>query len=382
MAKRFDINNDGEVDFRDLKAIFTGERHQSENDENALEKRVKELWAKHEHRFIHLSVQIQKRQRASKHWLKSIFLSGQDRKVTSILNDLAGQFEDPELMMTRTDYVDCVNKRKSLEKKLADVKASTTMHEGKKKEGLDRTATKIEAKIDDQKTIRDKLLQSFRSRMEMYGVVLSPEQAEVLLSRIDAGDVTRMATVFVVISAITQQFEAAKKESGENIDVAKKYYAIYLGLLELQMHIQSEYIDRIENRYLPGVERIGDQARELCAETEAIQKSSPKEHAAQYRQNIDSQKFTIEVTEIYASALHTDRGKIVRARALVNEQHKLAENTLITVIVSADLSSLIRQAEGMYKEVMSLQTPALVPFENLQLQREFEAVTVRLRDNS
>ncbi len=63
----------------------------------------------------------------------------------------------------------------------------------------------------------------------------------------------------------------------------------------------------------------------------------------------------------------------------LDELHKLAENTLSTVRVSADLTSLVRQAEGMFQEVMSLQTPALVPFENLQLQREFEAVTVRLR---
>jgi hypothetical protein len=64
---------------------------------------------------------------------------------------------------------------------------------------------------------------------------------------------------------------------------------------------------------------------------------------------------------------------------LVTKQHELAENTLSTVRVSADLSSLIQQGEQMYAQVMDLQTPALVPFENLQMQREFEALTSRLR---
>jgi hypothetical protein len=378
-TKPFDINGDGQVDIKDLKAIFTGERVQNEGLENALERRVRELWSKHEHRFVLLSIAIQKRERISRNWLRSMLSFNQDKKVTSILNKLSGQFEDPELMMARTEYIACVEKQKGLETQLAEVRASMAMHGSTGKERLERTSSKLASKIDEQKAYRLKSLQSFQSRMELYGVMLSIEQAEVLLSRIDAGDVTRMSTIFVVISAITRQFEVAKRESGENMDVAKKYYAIYIGLLELQIHIQTEYINRVDSVYLPGVEEIGNEARNLAAETAAIQKTSPIEHRGQYQQNIDSQNFTVEVTEIYGQALHADRDKILRARALVVEQLKLAENTLSTVRVAADLSSLIRQAEGMYKEVMSLQTPALVPFENLQLQREFEAVTVRLR---
>lgn len=376
-AKPFDINGDGTVDFKDLKAIITGERATPE-DENVLQKRIAQLWAKHEHRFVLLSVHIQKRERSSRHWLRSL-LPGQDSKVISILNSLSNQFEDRELMMMRTEYIACVDKTKALDMQLADVKASMAMQLGTASDKYQRTAEKVQSKIDEQKAKRLASLHSFRDRMDIYGVSLTEQQAEVLLSRIDAGDVTRMSTIFVVISGITSQFADAKRESGENIDVAKKYYGIYIGLLELQIRIQSEYIDRIDNTYLPGVARIGNDARELAAETRAILKSASKSHVAGYQQNIASQEFTVEVTEIYENALRADRAKVLRARALVEELHKLAENTLSTVRVSADLSSLIRQAEGMFKEVLSLQTPALVPFENLQLQREFESVTVRLR---
>jgi hypothetical protein len=380
--KAFDINGDGTVDFQDLKAIFTGERSTAEDSMNFVEKRVHKMWSKHEHRFVLLSVSIQKREREGRHWLRSRLPFGQDRKINSILTNLSGQFEDRELLMMRTEFIACVDRLKNLDGQLADVKASQAMHSNTDEEKYIRTISKIESKILRQTQERAKTLRNFRDLMEGYGVVLSEPQAEVLLSRIDAGDVTKMASVFVVISGITRQFSGAKKESGENIDVAKKYYAIYIGLLELQVRIQSEYIERIDSQYLPDVTRIGNDARNLAAETRAILKSASNDHSDAYHQNIESQEFTITVTEIYEKALKSDREKVVRARALIEELHKLAENTLSTVRVSADLTSLVRQAEGMYQEVMSLQTPALVPFENLQLQREFEAVTVRLRNGN
>ena len=51
---------------------------------------------------------------------------------------------------------------------------------------------------------------------------------------------------------------------------------------------------------------------------------------------------------------------------------------LKTVQVSSDLSALMKQNESLYHDVMALQVPDLVPFENLQMQRELEAVTARL----
>jgi hypothetical protein len=242
-----------------------------------------------------------------------------------------------------------------------------------------RAVAKLEKAVEKEIKWRESLLDAFRSRMMAYGIDLSLEQTKVLLSRVDAGDVSRMTTIFAVISSITFQFADAKVQSSENLGVTKKYYGIYLGLLELQIHIQTEYIEKIDASYLPGVQRISNEARDLKSETEVKLKKSEDSYQGSYRQNIKSQEFTIEVTEIYANALKADRSKVERARNIVSKLHELAGNTLSTVRISADLSALVRESEGLYKQVMSLQTPALVPFENLQMQREFEAVTQRLK---
>lgn len=106
-----------------------------------------------------------------------------------------------------------------------------TMQSQDKAKKYHRTLNKLEAKLSATDETQKELLTSFRSRMSQYGVDVSDDQAEVLLSRIDAGDITRMALVFAVLSTMTAQFADARREGGENIDVAKKYYAIYLGLL-------------------------------------------------------------------------------------------------------------------------------------------------------
>ena len=304
---------------------------------------------------------------------------GHDAKVTGIITNLASELNDRELHLIRADFIESVNELRRLDRQLADIRASIAMKSEPEDGQQHRAAAKIEQAVSKESSTRQSLLNAFQSRMNAYGVDLSPDQAEVLLSRVDAGDVTKMTTVFAIISSITSQFADAKIQSGENLDVTKKYYGIYLGLLELQIHIQTEYIEKVDTVYLPGVQDIGNGARNLLAETEVKMGAADDQHKEGYKQNIKSQQFTIEVTEIYSNALRSDRSKVDEARKIVSRLHELAENTLSTVRVSADLSSLVQQGEGLYKQVMSLQTPELVPFENLKMQREFEEVTQRLR---
>lgn len=381
IRRRLDVNRDGSVNFDDFVALFSSEDEspkQPQNPQSFIKQRMHSLWNRHEHKFVLLSIAVQKRERSARQWWNRLMRFSQNTKVTRIIENLAEELDDRELAMVRTDFMDSVVKLRTLDRQLGEVRASIAMKSEPNDGSLHKAATKVENSIEKEGKVREALLHAFQSRMIAYGINLSPEQAEVLLSRVDAGDVSRMTTVFAVISSITSQFADAKVQSGENLDVTKKYYGIYLGLLELQLHIQTEYLQKIDSDYLPGVQRIGNEARDLLAETQVKLKSSEENHQSGYRQNVKSQQFTIEVTDIYADALRADRSKVEEAKSIVSKLHELAENTLSTVRVSADLSALVRQSEGLYKQVMSLQTPALVPFENLQMQREFEAVTQRL----
>ena len=79
--------------------------------------------------------------------------------------------------------------------------------------------------------------------------------------------------------------------------------------------------------------------------TKSAVSSASSDHLSSYEANISSQKYTIEVTKKYEDILAGNRLKIENARSLVQELIALAENTLQTVKVSADLVNLIKKSE-------------------------------------
>ena len=212
--------------------------------------------------------------------MKTLLISGltNSGKVTGIIEKLTLELDDNMLSDIRTDFMSSVTNLGKLDSQLAEIRASIVMKSEVTGGPLHRVATKLEKEIEKESKLRESLLHAFRSRMMGYGIDLSLEQTKVLLSRVDAGDVSRMTLVFAVISSITAQFANVKVQSGENLDVTKKYYGIYLGLLELQMYIQTEYIEKIDTEYLPGVQRIGDEAQDLKSETEVKLKNSENNH--------------------------------------------------------------------------------------------------------
>ncbi len=154
---------------------------------------------------------------------------------------------------------------------------------------------------------------------------------------------------------------------------------MYIGLLQLQELIQSKYVEKVDESYLPGVSQIKRDAEQLVAETQVLMKNMPAEHLRSYESNLQSQEFTIEVASIYKNALMEDHTRAIQAREIIRNLLRLAENTLKTVKIAADLVSIMKDSQGLYDEVMQLQTPSLVPFENLELKKEFQAVTEKLR---
>lgn len=380
-ARPFDINGDGKIDLADIRAIFTGERHTPKKSNNIIQRRARELWAEFEPDFVLLSLAIQKRQERSRGWLMTKFLGSQDKNVVSILEKLANSLSDSELMASRARYIEAAEEVKNLEKQIADIRASVTLQTEDRAEQMRRSIAKLEAKLDSSEKTREHLVETFRSSLKSYEVELTKSQVEVLLSRVDAGDVTQMTTLFAVLTCMSDQFAEACRVSGESADIARKYYAIYLGLLEIQIHVQTKYIERVEEIYLTGISNIRSQADNLIAETKSLRKGAPKSLRGAYDNNITSQKFTVEVTDVYEKMLKADLHKVTKARAMIRDIHKIAENTLTTVSLSTELVNLMRSAEALFNEVMTLQTPDLIQFGNLELQREFEAVTLRIQSS-
>ena len=376
-----DVDGDGKIDANDFLSLFrSGQKAQPAPPD--LKTRVSDAWGRRNKDLDQLSVTIRDKVSSNRPLARKSSFSMTDRRMNSILKRLQLDFSDSNLEDLRTAYIDCLTKAKAVEEEISDLLAGSSLASDSEKDEIEKRLEKAKILLGQLLQRRENLIADFVDNFSIYNVTISTDQAEVLLSRIDSGDITRMTSVFAIVSQLTAQFAEAKEMSGESTNTAQKYYAMYIGLLELQELIQSEYIDRMDRSYLPGISNVKRDAERLMAETQVLMKNMPSEHLRSYEHNLQSQKFTVEVASIYESALLEDRIRAIQAREIVRNLLRLAENTLKTVKVASDLVGLMRESQGLYDEVMQLQTPSLVPFENLELKKEFQAVTERLKKSA
>ena len=240
-------------------------------------------------------------------------------------------------------------------------------------------AQKIEALKEENRSseieiehIKQKLIQQFAD----IGVNLTPEQINVLLTRVDGDDIIQMALMMDVLKHITQQIMTLMKENNEDLSYAKKYYGLHLVTLELVVYIQQKYIDRVDHEYIPKIDNIIFEANKMVSETKALAHSDASERRRSiYEKNMQSQELTAHVAQLYKRDLITSKVSMVNAQKITKKNLQLARNTYKTVVLSADLYELISESQQMFSEVSRIQVPNIVPFENMQIQKKYYELT-------
>ena len=301
-----------------------------------------------------------------------------DEKIELIFQTVASLINDPELENDRKTLQTLKNKILKSQEEYSNLSAKSILASGKERKELESLANKYKKESQEYKNSKVDLIRGVRVRLKLYGLNLNKDQVEVLLSRVDAGDIIGMTTSFSVIAELTKQFSDATIASGENLQVAKKYYGMHVILLELQMHIQKNYINRLRNVYLVRANDIRVENKLLIDETSKLIDDAEGAYLNIYKNNLESQKYTLEVLSLYEEILRKDLLKIETGLKKVNDNYLVSLNTFQTVTVAADLASLMAENSNLFNEVMSIQVPELIPFENLQMQKEFEALTLQL----
>ena len=301
-----------------------------------------------------------------------------DERIELIFQSVASLINDPELENNRKTLQILKNKILKSQEKSSNLYAKSVLASGKERKELENLADDYKKDSQEYKDSKVDLIRGVRSRLALYGLDLNKDQVEVLLSRVDAGDIIGMTTSFSVIAELTEQFSDATIASGENLQIAKKYYGMHVILLELQMHIQKNYINRLRNVYLVRANDIRSENKLLIDETFKLIDDAEGTYLKIYKNNLESQKYTLKVLGLYEEILRKDLLKIETGLKKVNDNYLVSLNTFQTVTVAADLASLMAENSNLFNEVMSIQVPELIPFENLQMQKEFEALTLQL----
>ena len=303
----------------------------------------------------------------------------------SVLDDIIDLLLDDNLLNYRKTI-------RASESKIASAERDILRYREKKvvapiESRIKTTKADYEKKIDEaRETIAREKAAIIQTKMAMsqnfkeLGIHLTPKQIDVLLARIDGDDIIRMTLVMDVLKQITSQLLGIMQESNEELTHAKKYYGMHMVLLELVVYIQDKLINKIADHYLPKIDQIIDHTKEMLAKTS--QKISSEENLQRrniYYQNYQSQQLTLKTALLYRQNLISELQQVKEARAVSRKNLELAKNTYETVTLSSDLFKIIASSQEMMKEVMKLQIPTIIPFENNQMKEKYQELTERLR---
>lgn len=239
-------------------------------------------------------------------------------------------------------------------------------------------------KIDAEK-------QSIRKELQTLGLDVNSEQIDFLLSTVVGENIIQVIVAFDNVKGLTLQLEQLMVKSGENVDVARRYYGMYMILLSILDQMYAQILQDIDRKYIPQIaggknlngqkiEGIAPKTRRLMKET---QKLLDQDGSVKNKQllsaNLQAQQLTLQAAQLYTTYLEKQRSEISAAKQKLDPDLKTARNTYETVKVSSELVEMMKSGRSMFESVRNIQIPELRIFQNLEMKKEFEKLTLELK---
>ncbi|MBS0234494.1 MAG: hypothetical protein JSR99_13525 [Proteobacteria bacterium] len=235
---------------------------------------------------------------------------------------------------------------------------------------------KIEANRTEIKTSKAEIAASLKAA----GVELSPEQIDLLLDSVLSGDLVRLVAVFNAAKLIDGQLAKLIGSTGDNMEAARRYFAMHAALFAMLVQAQDATIAKIDTQYLPKLDAIiADIAAARTRTTDLLKADNRPDQQRALESNRDSQKVADEAAKAYRRYLQQQREQIAGARLKAMHDLKIADNTYETVEASVQLRNLIRESSTSFEAIQKLEAPSFEQiFKNDELRREFEDLTRKL----
>ena len=242
----------------------------------------------------------------------------------------------------------------------------------------DRLIAEQETEIQRLQTELGQVKREFAAAVRQLGVELSDEQVEFLLSTVVGDNMVDLGILFDNVKSVTTQLEQLVAQSGEDLQNARRYYGMYVVLLRALARMHQQIEEAIGEQYIPQINAIINRAEQLTGETRDLQRTAPAKRDL-LAANLEAQRLTIEAAGFYRQYLNDQKAQVGKARRELDKDIAAAWNTYETVRVSGELVGLVRSSQRLLEGLMNRQVPALRPFENLEMRREFEKLTAQLR---
>lgn len=232
-----------------------------------------------------------------------------------------------------------------------------------------KTIEVLETKIEISK-------ESLMYNLSTAGVIFTSEQLDMLITRVDVDDILQLTLVFNNLKIVTEQLGRLMEATKNDIKATKKYYAMYVILSEMIIYTQKQYLNKMDNIYLPKVTRIVNDAEAIQIKTKMLINSTKDANSKKILDsNYKSQVLSAKTASLYKKQLNQQHQKIQSALKKSNHDLQIALNTFKTVQISFTLLEVIKESRESFNSLLNIQLPELIPFENKEMALEYEKIT-------
>ena len=246
------------------------------------------------------------------------------------------------------------------------------------KETLDQLIADERAEIEQQEELLVKLKQSFAKELSKIGVQVDEQGAESMLSSVSGDDIVSMAVVFDNVKHMTTQLQELTDESGEALDVAKRYYGMYVVMVHVMDRIQKSFIRDINEKHIPKLDEFAAQAKMNIEQAQKLIDIDGGDVDI-LKSNIASNELTQNTAKLYVTYLERNAELIAIENARAQKNLATAINTYDTVKLSSEVAAHMNSGRRDLETLMNLKIPALREFDNQAIRKEFQRMTTKLR---
>ena len=232
--------------------------------------------------------------------------------------------------------------------------------------------------VQEKEQAVGELTEELRQAFADTGIHLDPREIDTLIYSVTGDEDIEIISVFNNIKTITAKLKDLTVASDEQIDHAKRYYGMHTLLLKILLNLQQNYVDKVNEQYLPKLEDISADNQRLMANTRDLLANSPAHHRDTYQANLETQALTKRTIRLYRRYLETNRERVKQSRDKIMAEYRAAENTYQTVSTAYTLINMMRNADNLYNAISDLQVPELMTFENKEMKAEFKELSSKI----
>jgi len=162
------------------------------------------------------------------------------------------------------------------------------------------------------------------------GLQLDQRDLDTLLDSVTGDDLLRMNVVLENCKLLTSQLAQLTKDSGEDMEIAQKYYGMYVILLTAIHYLHVSFLRRIETKYIPQLDAYVTEAHRNISDAQS-QINSPRispENNQILQQNIEANLLTLKVASMYLQTLHEQKTMILKRKQTLDDSIRASINTL------------------------------------------------------